>query len=389
MIEPPLRLGVVGCGAVARERHLPALARVDGIEVVALADVDPAALAATAQRFGVARRHPTAPALAADPEVEAVAVCTPPATHVAAALAALDAGKHLFVEKPLAVTLAEADALLQRAAGSSRVAAVGFNLRWHRRVVHARRLVLDGALGRVHTVVSTFTDPLARKVLPPWRSRRAEGGGALLDRAAHHFDLWRFLLDDEVDAVTAMGRSAARDDDGLVVTARLRSGALASLVALDDSAVTHRLTLYGTEGAADVDLLRFDGLTRLGLEDYPGDPRVRLGQLRQRLSDARGSLQAIRRGGDFDAAYEHAWRHFADAVRHGAPAGATFRDGRASLAIALAAARSLDSGAVERVDGDGDRAASAAETSALSSASGPTTDHVLPTRGAESRAARR
>jgi myo-inositol 2-dehydrogenase/D-chiro-inositol 1-dehydrogenase len=344
-----LRLGIVGCGAVVCGRHLPALARVPGIEVLAVADVEPRALEEAATRFGIPRRYATAQSLAADPDVEAVAVCTPPATHLEAALAALDAGKHLFVEKPLAVSLDDADRLLERAAVSSQAAVIGFNLRRHRLVRQARGLVREGALGRAHTLVSTFTDPLVRRELAPWRSRRGEGGGAVFDRAVHHFDLWRFLLDDEVAEVSATGRARLRDDDGAVVTARMRGGAIATAVVLDDTVVRHRLTIYGTEGAVEIDALRFDGLTRMALEEYPGAPRARLRRLRQRLADPRGSLAAIRRGGDFDAAYEHQWRHFADVVRRGAAPDATLADGRAALAIAVAAARSIDSSATERM----------------------------------------
>src|SRR5437660_8020226 len=85
----PVRLGVVGCGHVAEVVHLPVLARVPEIEVVALADRDGPRLARVAQRFGVPARHVVAAALVADPRVEAVAVCVPPTEHAEVAGAAL------------------------------------------------------------------------------------------------------------------------------------------------------------------------------------------------------------------------------------------------------------------------------------------------------------
>ncbi len=354
-----LRLGIVGCGSLARERHLPVLRDVPGIAVLAVADLDARVAAEAAATFGVPRRYATAEELAADPEIDAVAVCTPPSAHVGAAIAALDAGKALFVEKPIAVALDDADRLLAHAARASLPALVGFNLRWHRLLLRARRLAREGALGWVHCMVSTFSDPLLRRELPAWRSRRDQGGGAIFDRAVHHFDLWRYLLDDEVVEVFAMGRSRRRDDDGAVVTARLRGGAIVTAVVLDESAVTHRVMLYGTEGCVEVDLLRFDGFSRQTVEEYPGSVPARWRRARQRLADPGGDLRAIWRGGDFDAAYRLEWEHFVEVARGKVEPGATLRDGRAALAIAEAAARSLETGAPALVDA-GDTAARSA-----------------------------
>src|SRR2546423_90178 len=110
-----IRLGVIGCGQVAELRHLPALRRVSGVEVAALADVDPLRLERVARQFGVARRCSNYSDLIETGDVDAVAVCVPPALHAVVARAALDAGKHVFIEKPLALCLAECDLLLESA----------------------------------------------------------------------------------------------------------------------------------------------------------------------------------------------------------------------------------------------------------------------------------
>ncbi len=143
----PLRIGFVGCGRVTAELHLPALARVEGVEAVALADPDTACARRVAGEFGIARVHPDAATLAADPAVDLVAVCSPPRHHAEGALAALAAGRHVFVEKPLALDLEQA-----RPAGRGRAATAspprGFNLRVHRQVVAAREALADGRAGR-------------------------------------------------------------------------------------------------------------------------------------------------------------------------------------------------------------------------------------------------
>lgn len=346
----PLRVGFAGCGFVTRHRHLPTLRRLPQIEVVALADLDPAALAETGDRFGVSRRYPSVDELVADPAVEAVAVCVPVTGHVEVALAALSAGKHILLEKPLALDLEDADRLLARAGGTRSKVMVGFNLRWHRHIRAARRLVASGAIGRVQGLTTVFTDPLlSRNGVPAWRSRRAAGGGVLFDKLAHHLDLWRFLLGEEVEEVFACSISGRGDDSTVSITGRTTGGTLVTALGMDDAFMRHEITIYGQQGGIQVDCYRFDGLARYGAEDLPGAPRTRLRQLAASLGDARAHLAAIRRGGDFNASYDGEWLDFAASVRQDHPPGCGLADGRAALAIAVAADRSRATGVPVRL----------------------------------------
>src|SRR6185503_8991603 len=106
-----LGLGLIGCGTVARAQHLPVLRRVPELRVVAAMDVDATACRALAAQWSIPRCHATVDALLADPAVEAVAICVPATAHVDVAIAALDARKHVFMEKPIALSLGEADRL--------------------------------------------------------------------------------------------------------------------------------------------------------------------------------------------------------------------------------------------------------------------------------------
>ena len=349
----PLRLGIVGCGSVTRYRHLPTLRRVPEIQVVALADVDPVALADVADRIGVSRRHTSARSLAEDPQVEAVAVCVPVTAHSEVALAAIEAGKDVFVEKPLARHLEEANHLLERAAGSPSRMLMGFNLRWHRHLQAARRLVGAGALGRVHALRTVFSDSVrSQPNLPEWRSRRDLGGGVLFDKLAHHFDLWRFLLDDEVEEVFALAGADRGDGDTVNIIGRMRGGVLVTALGLDDAVMAHEVTLYGELGGVHVDCYRFDGLVRSSRNDRPGAPRTRFLHLASAIKASRASLAAIWRGGDFNASYDGEWRHFAEVIRRGVPPLCGLADGRAALQIALAADRSMSLGEPVRIPPD-------------------------------------
>ena len=331
-----MRLGIVGCGFVTVDRHLPALRHVPEIEVVALADLAPRRAAEAAESFGLDAATLEVERLLAAPEVDAVAVCTPPASHVELALAALDAGKHVFLEKPLAPSLEEADRLIARADDSLAKTLVGFHLRRHRFVERARRIVSEGRLGRLQAMRTAFTSPILDRDLD-WEARRDLGGGALLDRAIHHLDLWRFVLGTEVEEVVALTRSERADDQTAIVTAVTTAGTPVTTLVLDDSAVTNELALYGSAGALFVDLCRVDGFRLVPRAEPPGSLQARIRRAGETFSRPAESLRAIRRGGDFRVAYEEQWRHFAAAVRGEVEPSPTLRDGRAALEIAVAA----------------------------------------------------
>jgi predicted dehydrogenase len=312
-------VGLAGCGRAAAELHLPALARVEGVEAVAVMDVDRARARRVAERFGIARVHDDVEALAAD--VDLVAVCTPPAAHADAALLALAAGRHVLVEKPLTVDLAEADALVEAAEG--KVAAVGFNLRVHRQMVAAREALDAGRLGRLLLVRSHWA---AGSRGSGWRG--GAGGSALWDMGIHHLDLWRLLGGGEPRDLRASGDAAtlalsARTDDGVVLATTLATG----------TADAHEVELVGERGRMSLTLYRGDG------------PRFAGERLARRALDAAADLprraRAARGGGDYLLSYAAQWEAIRDAVRGGGSPPATFDDGRAAVALAVEAEDAL------------------------------------------------
>jgi predicted dehydrogenase len=341
----PLKLGIVGCGFVTERRHLPTLQRLSEVRVVALADVDSDKCERVAARFGRPSCHPDVRALLANADVDAVAVCTPASTHTEVALPALDAGKHVFVEKPITLSLEEAGTLVRRAQNLSATTTVGFNQRHHRLVREARKLLRDGAVGRVTAIATRFTDArLAQPDLPAWRSRRETGGGGLLEKLIHHFDLWRFLLDDEVEDVFADSRGSRSDDETTLVTGRMSKGALAHAFGSDLSTSSNEALVYGEKGSILVDLYRFDGLIFSGMLDLPGAPLTRLRRLATGAAQLSRSLGELRSGGLFNASYAAEWRCFAAAARGSRPPGSTFEDGLRALEITFAAAQSASLG---------------------------------------------
>ena len=334
-MRKPLRVGFVGCGRVTALRHLPALSRLDDAEVVALADTDAARLKHVAARFHVPNCYPDVRTLLNDATVDVIAVCVPVQFHATVALAALDAGKHVFIEKPLTVTMEEADQVDDLAKQVNRKVLMGFNFRWHRLIRQARELLGRGVVGQVETIRSVFAS--AHEAPSGWQMHRASGGGALFDQAIHVFDLWRFLLGSEVEEVFAVSRSGPWEDETVTVTARLTNGVLATATCSERTGENNEVEVYGRGGRLQVSGYRFDGLEYFPQGSIPGNGRARVEAALRTVKELPGSFVRLRHGGDVLASYREQWRHFLGAIRHDGPLDCTVEDGRRALQIVFAA----------------------------------------------------
>lgn len=198
-----LRVAVIGTGFVG-PHHVDAVRRGGYAEVVALAGSDPERTQARAKALGVAHATTDLAALLTDPELDVVHVCTPNATHVALAEAALEAGKHVVVEKPLAFDAAEADRLVALARRAGRHASVTFTYRGYPMVREARRLVANGDVGAVRLVHGVYLqDWLLTETDYNWRLERDIGGPsrAVADIGSHWFDTAEYVSSQQVTAV--------------------------------------------------------------------------------------------------------------------------------------------------------------------------------------------
>lgn len=337
-----IRLGIVGCGRVTATLHVPALAGVEGLRIAGLADTDEGALRRVAARARPDRVAADYRELVADPSIDAIAVCVPAHAHAEVALAALAAGKHVFVEKPLALSLADCDRLADAAARAGVLATVGFNTRHHAQAIRARDAIRRGEVGAVDAIDSRLTS--FHGELPAWQARRSSGGGVLMELAVHHVDLWRWLTGAEVDEVFAYARAGGGEDAAAVIAARMSDGALASAVFASRTSRTDDLTVFGSTGSVAVSLYRFDGYERAWPGTVAGDVGARVRAALAALRALPGAVRDAREGGAWRKTYREQWRRFAGALRDGSPAGATFDDARSVQAVVLAAAESAASG---------------------------------------------
>jgi myo-inositol 2-dehydrogenase/D-chiro-inositol 1-dehydrogenase len=338
----PVKIGIIGSGRATTSLHLPALQFVPGAQVVALADPDQAALHRASTQFKVQCCVSDYRALLEDKTIDAVAICVPARFHVEVALAALEAGKHLFIEKPLALTLEDCDRLIAGATGLPFQIMLGFNTRWHRLARQARLLVRQEILGPLEVVRSVLTS--CHKDLPEWRKRRFSGGGVLLEMAMHHFDLWRYLLGGEVAEISAHSRSGTWEDESATVAARFRCGALASATFAECTSQNNCMEIYGREGSLSLSFYRFDGIEASVTSDIPGNIQARIRSLRQFVTELPRAISTLREGGEWAQTYVQEWQHFVKSVRTGMPVECGLEDGRHALAIALAATESAATG---------------------------------------------
>ena len=187
-----LRVGVVGCGVIGRRRATEAAAS-PHTECVAVADPVTAAAAETAAAVGAVATGDWRRVIER-PDVEAVVVATPNGHLAEITIAALSAGKHVLVEKPMGRSLAEAERMRAAACAAGRVLKVGFNHRYHPAIVAAWQRVSDGAIGEVINLHCRYGHGGRPGYEREWRGDRTlAGGGELVDQGVHVVDLFHWF----------------------------------------------------------------------------------------------------------------------------------------------------------------------------------------------------
>jgi len=347
-----LAVGVIGCGH-AGEMHLGAMRAAPHLRIVALTDLDPAAARRAAAATPGADAVADAAALLARP-LDAVAILTPPASHVALATAALDAGMHVLLERPLACDAAAADRLAAHTEAAGKRVLMAYNLRFHAHVRALAACLRAGTLGRVHLVRTTMTTTHARgRRFAEYRGVRGLGGGVLLDFSVAHFDLWRHLLGDEVVEVTALSAATDGDDATAGVVGRMRSGTIVTSSFGHRAAEEHTLEVFGEAGRASVALYRADGFRIAASGSFAGSLAERVRDGVRALAAVPRALALRRAGGVYLASYHGLWEALTGALRGETRAVASLDDGRRSLAVALAVIRSADERRTIRLGDEG------------------------------------
>jgi predicted dehydrogenase len=327
-----MRLGLLGCGSAAYWLHLRALRGIRDVTLVAVADPDPAARARVVRASGVTAFE-RAEDLLARGDIEAVLICAPTHLHASLACAVASAGKHFYLEKPIATFVQDARDVVAAADRSGLTTAIGFNRRHHPLFARARELLSDGVIGRVHAVQTTFCEPSPRDRMPTWKRHRSTGGGVLLDLASHHVDLVRWMLATEVGVVSVSLWSEATEQDGARLELRTDGGASIQSFFSFRAGPAEEMTFVGELGTLRLD--RHAAMLTVSVQRSRG-----YGPTRRRVLPTAALLRwRVERTWrpSADPSYRRALQAFIAQVRGGPPATASLHDGLRSLETIAAA----------------------------------------------------
>jgi myo-inositol 2-dehydrogenase / D-chiro-inositol 1-dehydrogenase len=328
-------VALVGSGRMGAFHGAALASRIPGARLAAVADPAPGSAQRLATELGAPRAYTDAAEAFADPDVHAVVIAAPARFHADLIVAAAAAGKHVFCEKPMAVTLPDADRAIDAARAAGVVLQVGFNRRFAADWRGARALLDAGTLGTPRQLRSLTRDPGG------FDPARVKPDTIFLETLIHDFDTLRFL-NPGAEAVQVFATADALvepdwRDRGLLDTAavvvRFDNGAMGVAEACFEAA-------YGYDVRGEV--LGSGGMATMG--DGRRTGMVFSGSAGRLFDTVRGDQELFPEG------YTGELAAFVDAVRTGTPAPVTGEDARAALAIALAAAESVRAGRPVRLD---------------------------------------
>ena len=297
--DSALRVGIVGMGW-AGETHLKAYQQLPNVDVIAIADPREERLTQLQRTYNIPDVHTHFGPLVERPDLDIVSVCTPNQFHAPISIAALENGKHVLCEKPLARSSAEGEAMVRAAVQAGRVLEVAFNHRQRGDVSVLKQMIDEGQLGHIYHAKASWMRRSGIPGMGGWfTNRELAGGGPLIDLGVHVLDMALYLMDEpEVVAVSAAtyaelgprgrgGRNDARTMDvgpfevEDLATAFIRLAGGATLLLEASWAVYGRagddfgVTLYGSDGGADIEVHNYNWENTLTVyTDIDGKPAV-------------------------------------------------------------------------------------------------------------------
>ncbi|MDQ2799951.1 MAG: Gfo/Idh/MocA family oxidoreductase, partial [Armatimonadota bacterium] len=193
----PIGIGIIGTGGIAQAVHLPAYKKLQNegkVKIVALCDIKPDKLAEANSKFGPAQTYADYKELLANPEVEAVDVCTPNFMHMPPVVAALNSGRNVICEKPIALNSKQGQSMVEASQKNGKKLQVGLNMRFGAGPQAIKRLMDNGKFGDIYYARA---QALRRRGVPTWgvfTEKDKQGGGLLIDIGVHILDMTLWLM---------------------------------------------------------------------------------------------------------------------------------------------------------------------------------------------------
>jgi len=336
-----LKIGLVGAGDVVQAAHMPSFSGNPAVRVVAAADPDEKSAKSLAERYRIGRVVEDYHELLDGPAISAVDVCVPHYLHHQVVMDSLNAGKHVICEKPIAMTLEEADRMIEAAHEMGLWLLIVLNQRFlpiHRRV---KEFLSDGRLGMPFLVNACIAGDVLLQMndASHWKGTwdRA-GGGAFFDTGTHLVDLMHYWFGEPTAVTATLKRLVAKPenkaDDNAAVTLEYDNGLVANLVVsytVENEPWSEKKFIYGTGG--DVSIISEAAVPMFFMED--GSPMM---------------VDVDHNAEWWDWSIDRALRHFVDCIRQGAEPQVTAEDARAALKTVLAAYQSAREGRRVEID---------------------------------------
>ena len=323
-----LNIGLIGAGRIGRVHAENLSTRISSANLLMVADVAEQAAKECAQRYRIPQAVSDYRALLDNPDINAVLICSATNTHAQIIEEAAQAGKQIFCEKPIALSLASIDRALHAVEQAGVKLQIGFNRRFDANYRRVRQAIEQGEIGQPQMLHIVSRDPA-----PPPVEYVKVSGGIFLDMTIHDFDMARFLVGSEVEEVYADGGvmidsaiGAAGDIDTALVVLKFANGVIGTI---DNS----RKAVYGYDQRVEV--LGSAGAIATN-NNYPNSAVISDGQHVRRDLPLNFFMER------YTESFVTELAAFADAVLHDQPTPVTGQDGRAPVVMGLAARKSYD-----------------------------------------------
>jgi predicted dehydrogenase len=251
-----LSWGVIGAGGIADRRTLPGMMPAKNASLAAVMELDKDFAEALRKKYHAPKAYTSAEELLADPAVEAVYIASPVAAHYKQALAAAEAGKHILIEKPVALSLDEGEELVKLCAEKKLQFSAGFMMRFHPCHAKLKEIIAEGGLGKIVSLRAQLSCWYP-EIPGAWRQDPAlSGGGALMDMGIHCIDLLQYIAGSRAVRVSALTGNRIFSygvEDSASLIMEFENGAHAFVDAffnIPDEASENRLEIYGAGGCA-------------------------------------------------------------------------------------------------------------------------------------------
>ena len=265
-----LKVGIIGCGRITQRRHAPEFADNPGAELVAWYNRSRSRAEQMAKQYG-GKVYDTVDELLCDPEIDAVSVCLANNAHAEVTIKALNAGKHVLCEKPMATTVEDCEAMLEAAQRNGRFLMIAQNQRFNTGHLRARELIQDGIIGKPLTFKTTFCHGGPENWLASGEGEHVDTNkiwffdkkiasmGAMADLGIHKLDLIQYLLQDDISEVTAKIMTLDKRDaqgnlieveDNAICILKMSGGVVGTLTVswTDYGEEDNSTVIFGTKG---------------------------------------------------------------------------------------------------------------------------------------------